>query len=51
MPLPGDLPHPGIEHFTRLLHLLHWEEGSLPLAQTGNPLFTTKGSIIILVKK
>ena len=29
-PPPGDLPNPGIE--PGLLHLLHWQAGSLPLA-------------------
>ena len=37
-PPPGDLPDPGIE--PRLLSLLHWRSGSLPLAPPGKPLFT-----------
>ena len=32
-PPPGDLPNPGIE--VHLLHLLHWQPGSLPLAPPG----------------
>ena len=32
---PGDLPDPGME--PSLLHLLHWQEGSLPLAPPGKP--------------
>ena len=34
-PLPGDLPDPGIE--PSLLHLLHWQVSSLPLAPPGKP--------------
>ena len=34
-PFPEDLPDPGIN--PRLLHLLHWQEGSLPLAPPGKP--------------
>ena len=34
-PSPGDLPAPGIE--PGLLHLLHWEAGSLLLALPGKP--------------
>ena len=34
MPPPGDLPNPGIE----LLHLLHWQMGSLLLVPPGKPL-------------
>ena len=41
-PPPGDLPNPGIEspasvRNLRLLHLLHWQEVSLPLAPPGKP--------------
>ena len=36
---PEDLPDPGIE--PRLLHLLHWQAGSLPLVPPGKPSFTT----------
>ena len=32
--LPGDVPNP------RLLHLLHWQAGSLPLAPFGKPLYS-----------
>ena len=32
-PPPGDLPDPAIE----LLHLLHWQVGSLPLAPPRKP--------------
>ena len=32
---PGDLPDPGSN--PRLLHLLHWQAGSLPLAPPGKP--------------
>ena len=32
-PPPGDLPDPGIE----LLHLLHWQAGSLPVAPPRKP--------------
>ena len=34
-PPPGDLPHPGMK--PRLLHLLYWQVGSLPLALPGKP--------------
>ena len=34
-PPPGHLPNPGIEPMTQ--HLLHWQEGSLPLVPSGNP--------------
>ena len=34
-PLPGDLPHPGIEPAS--LCLLHWQAGSLPLSHLGSP--------------
>ena len=34
---PGDLPDPGIEPY--LLHLLHWQEGSLPLVEQKNKLW------------
>ena len=34
MPPPGDLPNPGI----KLLHLLHWQMGSLLLVPPGKPL-------------
>ena len=34
-PSPGDLPNLGI---ARLLHLLDWQVGSLPLAPLGKPL-------------
>ena len=33
-PPPGDLPDPGMEPSS--LHLLHWQEGSLPLAPPGS---------------
>ena len=33
---PGDLPNPGIEP-PGILHLLHWQVGSLPLAPHGKP--------------
>ena len=36
-PSPGDLPDPGIE--PRVLHLLHWQAGSLPLAPPGKHKF------------
>ena len=32
---PGHLPHPGLK--LHLLHLLHWQVGSLPLAPPGKP--------------
>ena len=34
---PDDLPDPGIKPCL-LMHLLHWQAGSLPLAPPGNPL-------------
>ena len=34
-PPPGDLPDPGIKRAS--LSLLHWQEGSLPLAPPGKP--------------
>ena len=34
-PPAGDLPHPGWS--PRLLHLLHWQVGSLPLVPPGKP--------------
>ena len=34
--LPGDLPDPGIQTHVSV-SLLHWQVGSLPLAQTGKP--------------
>ena len=34
---PGDLPDPGIE--SRVLHLLHLQEGSSPLVPSGKPPF------------
>ena len=33
-PPPGDLPNPGIQSVSSLLH---WQEGSLPLAPPGKP--------------
>ena len=35
-PQPGDLPNSGIK--LRLLHLLHWQAGSLPLVSPGKPV-------------
>ena len=35
-PPPGDLPNTGIK--PRLLYLLHWQEGSLPLVPPRKPL-------------
>ena len=35
-PPPGDLPDPGIK--LRLLCLLHWQLGSLPLVPSGKPV-------------
>ena len=35
-PLPGCLPHPGME--LGLLHLLRWQVDSLPLAPPGKPI-------------
>ena len=32
-PSPGDHPNPGME--LHLLHLLHWQAGSLPLMPSG----------------
>ena len=37
-PSPGDLPHPGTGRKLRLLRLLHWQVGSLPLAPPGKPV-------------
>ena len=37
---PGDLLDPGIE--PRLLSLLHWQAGSLPLVPPGKPDYTIK---------
>ena len=37
-PSPGDLPDP--ESNLSLLHLLHWQAGSLPLAPPGKPFRT-----------
>ena len=37
-PPPGDLPN------TRLLHLLHWQAGSLPLAPHGKPMSILEGN-------
>ena len=34
-PSPGDLPDPGIE--PRRLHLLYWQEDSLPPSHMGSP--------------
>ena len=34
-PSPGDLPDPGLN--TQLLHILHWQMGSLPLCHLGSP--------------
>ena len=34
---PDDLPDPGIKPHL-LIHLLHWQAGSLPLAPPGKPL-------------
>ena len=39
-PPPGDLPDQGSS--PRLLHLLHWQLGSLPLAPPGNQLHFNK---------
>ena len=36
-PPPGDLPNPTQGLSPCLLHLLHWQAGSLPLAQSGKP--------------
>ena len=36
-PPPGDLPHPGMN--PNLLHLLHWQVGSLPLMPSGKPKY------------
>ena len=45
-PPPGYLPNPGSD--LRLLHLLHWQAGSLPLVPPGKPTnitdFSTLGS-------
>ena len=35
-PPPGDLPNPGIKPC--LLHFLHWQAVSLPLAPPGKPI-------------
>ena len=35
---PGDLPDPGIGSASRVLCLLQWEAGSLPLVPPGKPL-------------
>ena len=35
--LPRDLPDPGIEPESLLLHLVHWQVGYLPLAPPGKP--------------
>jgi len=40
---PGDLPNPRIEP-SSLNFYLHWQEGSLPLALPGKPLYCTKES-------
>ena len=44
-PPPGHLPDPGIE--TCLLHLLHWQVGSLPLAPSGKPSATLHSPTLI----
>ena len=36
-PPPGDLPDPRVGLNSCLLHLLHWQAGSLPLAPPGKP--------------
>ena len=36
-PSPEDLPDPGLEPGSGLLHILHWQAGSLPLAPPGKP--------------
>ena len=38
-PPPGELPNPGIN--PRLLRLLHWQAGSLPLVPPGKPHLNT----------
>ena len=35
LPIPGDLPNPGTE--LESLHLLYWQEGSLPLSHLESP--------------
>ena len=40
-PPPRGLPNPGIE--PNLLHLVHWQAGSLPLAPPGKPLGRSPG--------
>ena len=40
-PPPGGLPNLGIE--PNLLHLVHWQAGSLPLAPPGKPLGRSPG--------
>ena len=42
LPFPtwGDLPNPGIKPMSCLLHLLHRQKGSLPLAPPGKPQTT-----------
>ena len=37
IPPPGDACDPRIEHTSRLLSLLHWQKGSLPLVSPGKP--------------
>ena len=36
-PSPVDLPDPGLEPVSDLLHILHWQAGSLLLAPPGKP--------------
>ncbi|CAI9179808.1 unnamed protein product [Rangifer tarandus platyrhynchus] len=45
-PPPGDLADPGLN--PRLLHLLHWQVGSLPLSHLGNPLFLHPALILLI---
>ena len=44
-PPPGDLPHPGIEPMS---HLLHWQECSLPLSHWGIPQYCTNSPLKII---
>ena len=47
-PPPGDLPHPGIE--LHLLHILHWQAGSLSLVPPGKPFSSIESYQIGILK-
>ena len=47
-PPPGELPNPGIN--PRLLRLLHWQAGSLPLVPPGKPHPEVRGLKLLHLK-